>query len=84
MGDAFKSSTSSKSTYVPATYTPEVVRISTHSDVVMQSCMMPFQRSPVALRNRVAMASGKFWKCACRPSTSPARTIPKRFMPITA
>ena len=50
----------------------------------MQSCMMPFQRSPVALRNSVAMASGKFLKCACRPSTSPARTNPNRFMPITA
>jgi hypothetical protein len=37
----------------------------------MQSCMMPFQLSPVDMRNSTSSADGKSLKLACRVKNSP-------------
>mmetsp|Transcript_58370 Transcript_58370/g.186063 ORF Transcript_58370/g.186063 Transcript_58370/m.186063 type:complete len:211 (-) Transcript_58370:3982-4614(-) len=56
----------------------------THSVLSMQSCMMPFQLSPVAMRKSTMSALGKFSKLAWRLRNSWWRRVPKRFMPMIA
>ena len=51
----------------------------------MQSCMMPFQASPVAMRNNVSIEYPNVSKLAYLLRKLPVtRTLPNRFMPRTA
>ena len=51
----------------------------------MQSCMMPFQASPVAMRNSVSIENPNVSKLAYLLRKLPViRTLPNRFIPSTA